>query len=267
MNEMYINNIQIEYELAGEGRSIVFVSGLDMGIKAWSYFYIRKLLELGFQTLSYNSRGTSRDHLLQDQFGIELLVDDCIKLVDSLELTNITLIGVSMGALIAEEMSLKRPDLVSKLCLIATWGRRTAWLKALHEGESEIYNNLSNIPVNYLVAMDMLQFFGQEALLDDARVVKQAENMRKNMDYLCEGRRLLFNAIANYDNRLGNLMGIQAECLVIAFEKDILAPPMLGKEVAKAIKGSKYVEIPNAAHSAIYEQKEKVLEHIIRFMR
>ena len=62
-----------------------------------------------------------------------------------------------------------------------------------------------------------------------------------------------------YDGRLEALAGVRRPCLVIAFEHDLVTPPALGREVAAAIPGARYVEVPGCGHLGPIEDPAAVV--------
>lgn len=54
--------------------------------------------------------------------------------------------------------------------------------------------------------------------------------------------------------------------LVIGFTDDRMIPAYLCREVADAVPGAQYVEIPDAGHSGYLEQPEKVNQLILDFL-
>ena len=66
--------------------------------------------------------------------------------------------------------------------------------------------------------------------------------------------------------RLGALAAIGVPTLVIGFELDVLVPARLTREVAAAIGGSRYVEIPRAGHGGPWEHPDLVNRAIVEFL-
>jgi len=73
-------------------------------------------------------------------------------------------------------------------------------------------------------------------------------------------------ALERGEVRLGALAAISASTLVMGFELDVLVPARLTREVAAAIAGSRYVEIPRAGHGGPWEHPDLVNRAIIEFL-
>jgi 3-oxoadipate enol-lactonase len=65
-------------------------------------------------------------------------------------------------------------------------------------------------------------------------------------------------AMARYDasGRLGQLAKVPS--LVVSAELDRIAPPAFGRELAAAIPGARFVEIPGAGHGVPIHAPEKI---------
>jgi pimeloyl-ACP methyl ester carboxylesterase len=66
-------------------------------------------------------------------------------------------------------------------------------------------------------------------------------------------------------DRLGALSTITCPCLVIGFQDDLIVRPGLVREVADAIPGARYLEIPGCGHYGYLEQPETVNAALIGF--
>ena len=66
-------------------------------------------------------------------------------------------------------------------------------------------------------------------------------------------------------NRLEEYRKIRPECLVIAFRDDLIAPPVLCREVADHIPGCRYEEIAGCGHYGYLEQPEKANRLLIDY--
>ena len=72
-------------------------------------------------------------------------------------------------------------------------------------------------------------------------------------------------AVSPEGNRLPAYAHIKTPVLVIGFADDVLMAPHLSREVADAIPGARYREIPDAGHLGFIERPEVVNETILEF--
>ena len=65
---------------------------------------------------------------------------------------------------------------------------------------------------------------------------------------------------------LEELAPIAAPALVIGFERDMLLPAVLSREVADAIDGARYVEIPEATHIGPFTHTKEIMDVVLPFL-
>lgn len=118
MPKIAINNGQLYYEVTGQGRPLVLISGLGQGAKFWSYLVPD--LSQKFQVITFDTRGIGQSDNLDDRpYTVESLADDTIALLDALQLKRPHLVGHSLGAAIAFEIGRRQPDKTSKVMMIS----------------------------------------------------------------------------------------------------------------------------------------------------
>jgi 3-oxoadipate enol-lactonase len=106
-------NTSIDYDIHGEGPPLVLIGGLGFG--RWGFFKQIPALSRHFRTITFDVRG-ERDL----EGGVSDLVDDVVALLDHLRIRKAHVLGTSLGGFVAQELALKRPDLVDRLVLVCT---------------------------------------------------------------------------------------------------------------------------------------------------
>lgn len=97
----------------GSGRPIVFLPGWCCTQKQWTT--VVELLGMGVRaiTLDYAGFGASGGH--QRQWAIENFARDARAVIDALDLTNVLVVGHSMGGAVALELAYLSPERVSRV--------------------------------------------------------------------------------------------------------------------------------------------------------
>jgi non-heme chloroperoxidase len=80
----------------GAGRPVVFVHGMLLSSSMWQYQMLH-LAENGFRAVAYDRRGHGRSDDPGRGYEFDTLADDLAALLDGLDLTDVTLVGHSMG--------------------------------------------------------------------------------------------------------------------------------------------------------------------------
>jgi 3-oxoadipate enol-lactonase len=110
-------NTSIDYDIHGEGPPLVLIGGLGFG--RWGFFRQIPAFSRHFSTITFDVRG-ERDL----NGGVSDLVADVVALLDHLNVRKTHVVGTSLGGFVAQELALKRPDLVDRLVLVCTsYGR------------------------------------------------------------------------------------------------------------------------------------------------
>ncbi|HDJ83867.1 MAG TPA: alpha/beta hydrolase, partial [Desulfurococcaceae archaeon] len=113
-----VNNVNIYYEVHGEGEPVVLLNGIFMNTKSWFYQYT--VLSRKYKVILHDLRGqwNSEKPKNEDAYSIEIHADDLKELLDKLRITNIHLVGTSYGGEIALQFAIKYPEYVKDLIVI-----------------------------------------------------------------------------------------------------------------------------------------------------
>lgn len=168
------------------------------------------------------------------------------------------LVGVSFGGMIAQNVALARPDLVSSLVLAACPGRIPAEARdaILSRGVEAERDGIAAVVEPTLQRWFTADFMSTEAV---ARV------RRRLLDDAPSNWAASWEAIAGHDalDRLGSFAG---KALVIAGEADLATPLPAKQALAAAIPGARLVVLRNAPHMMQIEQPEAFLAAIESFL-
>lgn len=113
-----INNIQICYQIHGEGYPVFLIHGF--GSKKESFMAQIPTLSQEFKVISFDNRGSGKSARPNIPYTMDMFVDDIKVLMDYLKIDKTHLIGLSLGGMISINYVLKYPNTVNKLVLINT---------------------------------------------------------------------------------------------------------------------------------------------------
>lgn len=259
---MHVAGIDIAYERIGHGPLVVLIGGIDMDASVWKRTYANAFVKEGFEVLMINLRGMPPSTATDPPYSVEMLAEDCQQLLAKLEINECFIVGASLGAFVAQELLLKYPEGKRAAALVATAVRQTEWVKMLTRAELELYASSSSLPLDYLIASDLLQLFTPEELCDDEFVRKMTFFM-KTKDHTAKGRQGLLSAVANYEGCIDRLHTLVVPTMFISFSEDVLTPALLVRRASSLALKSQYVEIAECGHSAIYAKSERVASEIL----
>jgi pimeloyl-ACP methyl ester carboxylesterase len=255
--------INLAYDDKGTGEPVVFIAGRGGAGRTWQPHQVPAFLAAGYRCITFDNRGIGATENAQG-FTTQTMVADTAALIESLNAAPARIVAVSMGAFIAQELMVVRPDLVSSAVLMATRGRLDRARQFFNDAEAELYESGTRLPPNYDAKARLLENFSRKTLNDDAAIgdwiamfsmwpIKQTPGLRCQLD------------AAPLTNRLPAYRNIAAPVLVIGFSDDIVTPPYLGREVADALPSGRYLQIPDAAHLGFFERPEAVNAAMLKF--
>src|SRR6202162_3193990 len=109
--------IKIKSTASGEGEPLLLIMGFGMSGAGW----IPSLPFFGgFQSIYFDNRGTGLSDKPDGIYTVEGMADDASNLLKALGIAKAKVFGVSMGGMIAQELTLRHPDQVSKVVLGCT---------------------------------------------------------------------------------------------------------------------------------------------------
>lgn len=246
-----------EYELQGEGPTVVAVQNVQAPLALWpTPGEATALFDAGLSLLRYRHLGATGT--------IEGIAADVGALIDHLGLGGVALWGYSQGAMAAQELALARPDIVRAAVMMATRARLTAFDRFRYE---HVELHLADSDAGVLLGM--LMSAGGDALCDDEAFAAMLANQRATgaaLDPTLAAR--ANHAGSRYGiGRLDALRGVRVPCMVVAFSHDGNIPTVLNREVADAIPGCRYVEITGAGHGGGVSHRREVRQHVLPFLR
>jgi pimeloyl-ACP methyl ester carboxylesterase len=255
--------INLAYDDRGSGEPVVFIAGRGGAGRTWQPHQVPAFLAAGYRVITFDNRGIGATENAEG-FTTQTMVADTAALIESLDAAPARIVGASMGAFIAQELMVARPELVTAAVLMATRGRLDRARQFFHEAEAELYASGATVPASYDARARLLESFSRKTLNDDVAVddwiamfstwpIKQTPGLRCQLD------------VAPQTNRLPAYRSIAAPVLVLGFGDDIVTPPYLGREVADAMPNGRYLQIPDTGHLGFLERPQAVNAAALQF--
>ncbi len=110
-------NINLSYDVYGEGEPLLLIMGFGMPGAAW----LPSLpLFKGFKSIYFDNRGTGLSDKPDGPYTVPDMADDASNLLKALDIPRAKVFGVSMGGMIAQELTLRHPEQVVRVVLGCT---------------------------------------------------------------------------------------------------------------------------------------------------
>jgi pimeloyl-ACP methyl ester carboxylesterase len=258
------NGIRLAYERTGRGPCVLLIMGQAAGGNVWSMYQVPALESAGYEVITFDNRGMPPSDVPPGDYSLDDLVADTVGLIEALDAGPCKVVGTSLGALVAIELAVRRPDLVTSCLLMAVRARADAVRRAVSAGENALIRAGIQVPAAYEAAVAVLQMFSPVSLNDDVAISDWlAVYERSAARRAAAGGQ---DAIDLTSDRRDALRAVPVPCRVIAFSDDLMCPPHLSVEVANAIPDCDYVEIGSCGHLGYLERPDEVNSAIIEFL-
>lgn len=110
------NDINIHYELFGQGQPILFIHGLGSSGRDWEYQVNH--FQKTRQVITIDVRGHGQSDKPPGPYSVSLFATDTAELIEALDIDPIDVVGISMGGMIAFQLAVDRPDLIKSMVIV-----------------------------------------------------------------------------------------------------------------------------------------------------
>ena len=255
--------VNLAYDDRGRGDPVLFIAGRGGTGRTWHLHQVPEFVRAGYRCITFDNRGIGATENA-DGFTTDTMVADTAALIEKLDVAPVHIVAVSMGAFIAQELMMARPELVRSGVLMATRGRHDRTRDFFRNAELELADSGVDLPASYDAKVRLLESFSLRTLNDDVAVRDWIDMFTMWPTKPTPGLKTQLS-IAPEGNRLTAYRSITASVLVIGFQDDVMLPAHLGREVADAIPNGRYLEIPHTGHLGFIERPQVVNAAALKF--
>ncbi len=259
-----VNGADIHYLAAGDGPPLLLIMGLAGNVHWWGEEFLG-FLSQGLRLLAYDHRGAGRSSLPEGPYTIPVLAEDAAALMEAMGWEKAFVAGFSMGGMVAQELSLTRPELVQKLVLISTFcGGREA-IQPQPEIADLINSPKEGIPLEVVARGTAWLLFPPEHLKERPGLEESFVRIYMSAPVSPHVYAKQVEAVAQWGS-YGRLPRIECPTLVITGDRDLIIPPENSRILAERIPESSLVMIPDAGHGLTLQCPRKAAEVIGGFL-
>jgi len=252
----------LAYDDTGTGDPVLFIAGTGGAGRTWHIHQVPVFARAGYRCVTFDNRGVGATENA-DGFSTAQTVADTVDIIETVIGGPTRVVAMSMGAFIAQELMLVRPDLVRQAVLMGTRGRVDTTRIAFRTADEELAEAGIELPNSYAAKVRILENFSPKTInspaIDEWLQMFTAFPLKRTPGWRAQLR------VAPHEDRLPAYRAISTEVLVIGFADDVVTPPALGREVADAIPSGRYVQIANAGHLGFLERYDPVNRAMLDF--
>ncbi len=242
----------VHYEVDGLGKPLVILNGIMMSTKSWNPFIPTLSEHFQIYRIDFLDQGQSQK-LPGQTYTQDLQVELLKAFFEALNITKISIVGISYGGAVALLFAAKYPELVERLVVFNSAAYTSCWLKdigrawiAAGRTRDGAHYYKTTIPVIYSPYFyesryDWMQ--KREAFLIP---------IFSDPGFLDQLERLTLSA-ESYDIR-PVITRITMPVLIVSAELDYLTPMDNQEYLHRHLPNSEWIKIPLAGHASMYEK-------------
>ncbi|MBW3605552.1 MAG: alpha/beta hydrolase [Actinobacteria bacterium] len=252
-----VNGVKHHYHSSGEGPPVVLIHGLGGTLDIWHG--VAQLLSLHHHVVALDLRGHGRTGAGRAQFSIKSWSQDVAGLMAELELPAATIVGHSMGSLIAQHLAVTAPELVDQLVLVGGISYFEPPDKEAYEQRAKIVDEqgLDEIVHDWLVGALSPR---THARLPQVTGLLRHLFLSNDPRSYAKACRALSRAPAIEREQIGQ------PTLLLVGDHDRSTPLRMSEQLHRQIPVSRVQVVPSAAHWMTLEHPDVLAAAILQFL-
>jgi pimeloyl-ACP methyl ester carboxylesterase len=243
----------------GEGRPIVLLHGITLGIGTWA----PQLRDLDGRVVALSSRGHGQSRAGTEGYGFDRLGSDLLEVLDALAVSDAVLVGHSMGGMVAQLLAVDRPEElarhVQRMVLVATSPgpmARAPLGSAFVAGATRVLGHAERRGRGPLPAG--LTVWGARTAFGVAPSAAEVALVRGMLDAMSPTALAgLLPPLVAFDVR-SRIGSIRLPTHVVGGSRDVLTPPRTLRAISARVPGATATFLPGCGHMVMLERPEEL---------
>lgn len=261
ISTVHTRSVQMRIARVGSGPDIVWIPGGDSPAEAW-----RKQMEYfadRFRSTSYDPRGIGETVSDPAPWSISDFARDCAELIEKTCNPPVVVAGLSMGALITQQVAIDYPELVRAAIPMGTAAYIDGFTRDWMQAEIDLRKDGLQLP-DYFLAPHYAAYALPASALGDAETwatIKPAYTERfanRDPQDLIDQ----WQACLDLDCREA-LKTCPVPIHAVAFSEDLQTPPSMVHVVADCAMHGYYHEIPGLGHVSLSRDQAPIVNETL----
>lgn len=261
MPQTLVNNINLYYEIHGEGDPLVLIPGIGSDHSRW--LGVLEYFKKYFKVILFDPRDTGRSDATDCHYTTATVAEDLAALLKELNIKKAHIVGHSMGGAIAQYIAILYPNLVNKLVLYSTFAKIRIRSVLIMKYNVELLNN--GVDPQLAFRNIIFWLYSNTLLSDENKIQQQIDNMLSNpfpQSLEAFGRQLV---AGEEHNSKAELSKIKTKTLIIAGENDIMTTKADLNDLITGIPHAQIKTFPMMGHCTHIEMPGEFAETIKTF--
>jgi pimeloyl-ACP methyl ester carboxylesterase len=261
-----VSDINIYYEVHGEGEALVLIMGYTANTAWWGWEV--PVFSQQYRVVAFDNRGSGQSDKPDVPYTMETMAGDLAGLLEAIGINAAHIFGVSMGGMIAQHFALRYPERVGSLILGCTTcgGPYSVVPDAEAMAVLADFEHMRRLTPEERIR-EMIPFLVSQEFVDkNAGLLHDV--IAKMMEHIAplHGAMRQAHAIWGHDT-YERLPEIKVPTLVIAGDADRLIPVENSRILASRIPRAELAILKNMGHGFITEAADEANRAVLDFLR
>jgi len=260
------HGIRFAYRRLGPstGTPLVLLQHFSGNIDAWDPAVVNALAA-DRPVIAFDNAGVGRS-TGQTPDNVAAMARDAVTFIDLLGLSEVDLLGYSLGGCVAQQMAAEHGPLVRRLMLVGTapQGGEEHLLAVLQDAFSNTEAPDPRLPL-FFTPSSASQSAGL-AFLKRTKVRTEDRDTDNGSDVTNPQAKALITWCATPDPEHAILRAINQPALVVSGSHDTMLPPSNAYAMFKAMSNAQLILYPDSGHGALFQYHEVFVSHVRTFL-
>lgn len=242
-----------------DGPALVLIHGWNLDGEM-TFHRLVPLLDDRFRVIIPDLRNHGKSDWVRGRVELAEIADEVAGLLDVLGVSGATVMGYSMGGMVAQELARRHPRVVGRLILAATAAHPIARARGMTRAVFWLGRGLLRLSSLEVAGVTRRLLSADGALRPENRAWMHQGLVRRDANLYYE----IGAAVWRFDSRSW-VGGLQLPILVLINTEDQVVPPEAQYELAGLLSDAAVVEIVGGFHESVMNRAEEVAEAVAGF--
>ncbi|MCD6046062.1 MAG: alpha/beta fold hydrolase [Gammaproteobacteria bacterium] len=259
----HINDINLYYEVHGEGFPIVCIAGLSADHMAW--INLLEPLAQKYKVILLDNRGAGQSDVPPGPYSIQQMSNDVYGLCQYLGIEQALVMGSSMGGFITQQLMHQYPQFVRASIITNSTQKSRASCDLFFEGMLELIK--SKAPASSCIKLVLSLLYSSDFLSVPGRI-EELIQLRLNYPYAITeaGMQAQILALKGFDSSSW-AHEINIPTLVLGSDEDLIFDEASMKALAHAIPKAQYHSFSRVGHLPHQEIPQEFMRVVDEFLQ